>query len=267
MQRVSQHDPPHDDFPWPPTEDQLPSSDGIPMETNRHVLQMILLMETLKQGWADRSDFFVGGNMFVYFSPDQVMNEDFRGPDVFVALGVSPRSRKSWVVWQEGKAPHVVIELLSDISAHRDRTEKKLVYQDKLRVPEYFWYDPWSGEQAGFALREGVYEPIEPDAEGRLASRVLDLSLVRWHGDFGREEATWLRWATADGLLLSTAAELAQQALSQVYQAERDRDRALAAAEQAVATAEQSRLDAQQTRRQIAELEARIARLERGDNL
>lgn len=45
-------------------------------------------METLRSWWADRQGFYVGGNMFVYFSLQQVRNKDFRGPDVFVALGV-----------------------------------------------------------------------------------------------------------------------------------------------------------------------------------
>ncbi|MFN8559596.1 MAG: hypothetical protein U0531_20400 [Dehalococcoidia bacterium] len=32
--------------------------------------------------------------MFVYFSPDQVLTRDFRGPDVFVAKDGTKRSRK-----------------------------------------------------------------------------------------------------------------------------------------------------------------------------
>jgi len=234
MQRVRFDDPPYDDFPWPPTEDDLPSSDGMPMETWRHVLQMYLLIDALLHAWRDRTDVFVGGNMFVYFSPDQVLTEDFRGPDVFVVLGVPRRSRKSWVVWQEGKAPDVVIELLSDTTRNRDRTEKKQIYQDKLRVPEYFWFDPWTGEFAGFALREGVYEPIAPEAEGSIPSRVLGLKLVRWEGEWRREEAVWLRWATPDGVLLPTEQE----------------------------TAEQERVRAEDAQRRIAELESRLAQYE-----
>jgi hypothetical protein len=52
-----------------------------------------------------RQDVYVGGNMFVYFSLDQVRHEDFREPDFFVVLGVPRRERKSRVVWQEGKGP------------------------------------------------------------------------------------------------------------------------------------------------------------------
>jgi len=214
----------------PPTEDELPYDDREPMETFRHVLQMYLLILPLKRYWADRNDVFVGGNMFVYFSPDQVKNYDFKGPDVFVVQGVANRERKSWVVWQEGKGPDVVIELLSESTAHNDKTEKKQVYQDRLRVPEYFWYDPFGAELAGFSLQDGVYVPITPDSDGRLVSQQTQLKLTRWSGEYAGFEATWLRWATAQGQILPTAEEAAaeehQRAQEEHQRAEEEHQRA-----------------------------------------
>jgi Uma2 family endonuclease len=197
-------------FPRLPGEDDLPCSDGIPMETQWHVLQMNLLRETLAYHWAHR-DFFVGGNMFLYFSQERIRRKDFIGPDLFVVLDVPRRLRKSWVVWQEGKGPDVVIELLSETTAEHDRTVKKRIYQDELRVTEYFWFDPETDELAGFALREGVYEPLEPDTEGRLPSRKLGLTLAKWQGPYDGDEAVWLRWATSGGVLLPTPAEMAER--------------------------------------------------------
>jgi Uma2 family endonuclease len=193
------------------TEDDLPSSDGTPMETERHVLQMMLLIETLRAYWANRNDVFVGGDMFVYFSPRQSLIHDFRGPDVFVAQGVEKRERKSWVSWREGKPPDLVIELISESTADFDKGEKKRIYQDRLQSPEYFWYDPFNAELAGFALREGVYEPISPDTEGGLFSQQTGLTLRRWEGEFEGVTAVWLRWATPDGSPLPTGIELAEQ--------------------------------------------------------
>ncbi len=78
----------------PPTQDELPSDDGIPMETQRHGLQMQLLVRPLSRWLKTQGrEAFVGGNMFVYFSPNQVRNEDYRGPDVFVVLDVPRRDR------------------------------------------------------------------------------------------------------------------------------------------------------------------------------
>jgi Uma2 family endonuclease len=193
----------------PPTQDDLPCDDGIPMETERHKLQMDLLIYTLRP-WLDRhpEGGYVGGNMFVYFSLAQIRRQDFRGPGVFVALGVPKGERKSWVVWEEGKSPDVVIELLSEKTAERDKNEKKRIYQNQLRVTEYYWFDPFHPEDwAGFELRHGSYEPLQADAEGRLFSERLGLALVRWQGDYEGVEATWLRWAMPQGELLPTARE------------------------------------------------------------
>jgi Uma2 family endonuclease len=262
MQRVHPDRLPDTDVPWPPTEDDLPSSDGMPMETHRHVLQMTLLMDVLMVLWAERTDVFIGGNMFVYFSPNQVLSEDFRGPDFFVVQGVERRDRKSWIVWQEGgKGPDVVVELLSESTAHIDKTRKKQIYQERLRVPEYFWYDPFSAELAGFALIEGEYQPITLDAGGRLPSRVLDLTLLRWDGSYGGVEATWLRWATADGTLLPTAAELASTQLQHAEEQRRRADEEQRRADEVQRRAEEERQRADRAESRIAELEAQLARL------
>jgi Uma2 family endonuclease len=220
MQRVRPDNLPDADFPWPPCEDELPYSDDVPMDSPRHRLQINLLIETLELHWAERQDVFVGGDMFLYFSLDQVRGRDFRGPDFFVVLGTTRRERTSWVVWQEGKGPDVIIELLSESTATVDKGEKKRVYQDDLRVPEYYWYDPFSGELAGFSMHDGVYQAIPVDAGGRLMSNRLGLMLTQWHGIYGGIEATWLRWITPDGTLLPTSAERAERAEQRIAQLE-----------------------------------------------
>lgn len=177
------------------------------MDNERQAVQITLLAQPAKRHFADRDDVYVGANMFVYFSPDQVMTYDFRGPDVFVVTGTTKRERKRWVTWQEGKAPDLVIEILSDSTHRTDRTLKKQFYATRLRAPEYFWYDPFSGERVGFILHGSEYLPLDPDRHDRLPSRQIGLTLVRWHGVIEDIEATWLRWATPDGMLIPTAHE------------------------------------------------------------
>jgi Uma2 family endonuclease len=47
------------------------SSNEPEMESFPHLMQMLLLIACLRRQWRDRSDFFVGGNMTIYFSPIQ----------------------------------------------------------------------------------------------------------------------------------------------------------------------------------------------------
>jgi len=226
----------------PPTEDELPCDDGMPMETQRHALQMQLLIDSLRLFWADRTDAYVGGNMFIYFSLEQVRHQDFRGPDFFAVLGVPKRERKSWVVWQEGKGPDVVIELLSESTAAQDKGEKKDIYQDRLRVPEYFWFDPFTAEWAGFVLRNRGYEPLTEDSQGRLISQCLELALLRWDGVYQDVEARWLRWVTLEGTLLPTPQEVATETQQQAAEAQQQ----VAEAQQQAAEAQQQAAEAQQ---------------------
>lgn len=230
-------------MPSLPTEDDLPCDDGEPMETLRHRLQMELLIHSLDPWARARGDCFVGGNMFLYFSSEQLRGKEFRGPDVFVALGVSPRERKSWVVWDEQKAPDLIVELLSDSTAHTDKTEKKRIYQDRLRVAEYFWFDPWNPDDfAGFTLTDGRYWPILPRAPGRIPSPLLDLDLCWWDGTYGGVETRWIRWAARDGEVLPTDAEAAiaaaEAAKSEAEAAKSEAEAAKFAAEAAKSEAE-----------------------------
>ena len=238
---------------WPPTQDELPYDDGMPMESQRHVMQLQLLMDPLRLLWEGRQDVYIGGNMFVYYSLAQVRNKDFRGPDFFVALDVPKRERKSWVIWEEGKGPDVVIELLSASTAAQDKGEKKDIYQDRIRVPEYFWFDPLNGELAGFIIQHRRYVPIEEDNQGRLLSQTLGLALVRWEGIYQEVEARWLRWATLSGALLPTPQEVAVETQRQATEAQRQ---AIEAQRQAT----EAQRQATEAQRQQATLEALLAR-------
>jgi Uma2 family endonuclease len=236
----------------PPTQAELPYDDGIPMESQRHKMQMELLIDVVETWLEQREDGYASGNMFVYFSLAQVKNQDFRGPDFFAVLGVPKGERRSWVVWEEGKGPDVVVELLSPGTAATDKNEKKLIYQNQMRVPEYFWFDPFNPDDwAGFSLGSGVYQPITPNAENQLVSQALGLALLRWQGSYKGVNTTWLRWATMDGELLPTAEEKERQRADQAQQrADQEQQRA----DQEQQRAEQANSQLQQTARKLLQL-------------
>jgi Uma2 family endonuclease len=250
----------------PPTQDELPCDDGIPMETQRHRDQLEILVNTLVPWLEARDDGYVGGNMFVYFSLEQVRNQDYRGPDFFAVLGVPKGERKSWVVWQEGKAPDVVIELLSSSTAKQDKNEKKWIYQNQLRVPEYFWYDPFDSQDwEGFSLQQGTYQSIPTNPQGQKISHSLELALVRWTGTFKGVTATWLRWVTLNGELLLLPEEKARQE-QQRAETERQRaeiERQRAETERQRAETERQRAETERQRAEQAEQERNTENLAR----
>jgi len=253
-----------------PTEDDLPYSEPRIMESERHVLQLDLLKDPLLLAWADRDDWYVAVDMFLHYSLEQVRNRDFLGPDFFVAVDAVRRERKSWVVWQEGKAPDVVIELLSESTADRDKNEKKELYQNRVQVPEYFWYDPFAPKDlAGWRLEQGVYTAILADAGGRLFSAALGLGLGCWEGKYQGVEAVWLRWSWPDGTLLPTPEEAAARATREASAAAARAEAETTRAEAATARAEAEALGRTEAERraeaeaaQRRELERRLAELE-----
>jgi Uma2 family endonuclease len=219
-----------------PTQNELISDDGEPMESQRHKHQMDLLLETLYPWLEKREDGYAGGNMFVYFSASQLKNQDFKGPDFFAVLDVPKTERKSWVVWEEGKAPDIVIELLSESTAHIDKTEKKLIYQNRMRVPEYFWYDPFNpNDWAGFTLRDGIYQPLSRTTDNRYISQQLKLALMLWEGDYRGVNTTWLRWANLEGDVLPTERELSEKSKQEAQLAKQEAQSAKQKAEQLAA--------------------------------
>ncbi len=205
-------------------------SDEPPLETTRHLKQLILFLTSLERLWNDRQDFFAGGNLSIYYSLRQRKSEDVRGPDFFVVLDTERRERKSWVVWAEdGKYPNFILEVLSDSTAQIDRGLKKQLYQDVFRTPDYFWFHPYTLEFKGFKLNYRQYEAIEPNDQGWLWSNELQLFL----GVLDEQ----LRFFTPDGALVLTPTEAEIQERQRTETAQQETQTERQRAEQAEAQA------------------------------
>ncbi|PMB21073.1 Uma2 family endonuclease [Fischerella thermalis] len=178
-------------------------SDEPPLESELHLEQIMLLLKCLKWLWRGRTDFYAAGNLTIYYSLNKSKSEDFRGPDFFVVLDTERKTRKSWVVWEEdGKYPNVILEILSESTANIDKEFKKKLYQDTFRTPDYFWFDPYTLEFAGFHLVDGKYQPLEANNQGHLWSQQLGLYLGIHQG--------LLRFFTPEGQLVPTPEEEAE---------------------------------------------------------
>lgn len=215
-------------------------SDEPEMESSLHYMQLLLLVTCLEWAWRERDDFFVGANLTIYFSRQQLKNHDFRGPDFFLVKNTTRSPRKSWVVWEEdGRYPDLIIELLSDSTANADRNLKRDLYAERFHTPEYFYFSPDTLEFAGFRLDINKYQPITPNAQGWLWSETLGFFL----GIHERQ----LRYFTLEAALLPTPQESAQNEILK--------------AKQATLVAEQERQIAKRARAELQELQDKMRSL------
>lgn len=115
---IEQVDPPRSPREILPTMYDLPSEDleepGLPDEF--HDLQPQLLSRTLRLSNYSSENCFTASDLNLYYEVNQP--QWYKRPDWFLAIGV-PRLydgkdlRRSYVLWQEGRAPYIVIEFLS----------------------------------------------------------------------------------------------------------------------------------------------------------
>jgi hypothetical protein len=170
--------------------------------------------------------------MFIYFSLEHARNRDFRGPDFFYVNDVAWNPlRPYWVVWEEGgRYPDVIIELASASTEEEDRTTKKVVYERTFRTPEYFLFDPDSGNLEGWRLTDDGYQPIAPNEKSRLWCMQLQHWLGVWDGAYQGCESRWLRFFDQQGRVARIASESEQaRAEAEHRRAETERQRAEAA--------------------------------------
>lgn len=214
------------EIPHPPKD--LIFDDGEPLESSRHRIAMNALIASVHEAFADRDDYFVGGNMFLYYSEDQAMNRDFRGPDFFVTLNVDRRrERKYWAIWEEqGRYPDVIVELMSPSTRQVDLTVKKQLYAQTFRTREYFVYDPFEADSLqGWRLDAADrYQDIAKSEQGWCWCQELDLWLGCWLGELTRETAPWLRFYDAEGNLVLLPEER-EQRRAELAENQRDLER------------------------------------------
>lgn len=136
-------------------------------------------------------------------------------PDVMLSLDVqiredlTQRENRTYFIWEFGKGPEVVIEIVSNREGG-ELSDKMKRYR-KMRIPYYVVYDPLHQLGAttlrSFELRGELYIALE-----RHYFEPVGLGVVEWTGAHEKHVATWLRWCTKDGVLIPTGEERAEAA-------------------------------------------------------
>ena len=197
-----------------PKVDHLVTEDNTPVDNIFSEKQQRLLVEPLYSSWTGpggQRRFIALANVGLFAAirqPPQV-------PDMLLSLDVElphdlwPKSHRSYFVWEYGKPPEVVVEVVSNREGGED-TEKLHRYA-RMAVPYYVIFDPEKHLSTeilrGFQLSALHYHRLQEP----LWFPGVELGLRLWQGRYEDHDNTWLRWVDTTSQVIPTGAERAEQ--------------------------------------------------------
>ena len=205
-----------------PDIETLVTEDDTPVDNMPSEKQQRLLTEPLYSSWAGPGagrSFLVAANVGVFH---QARNPAIV-PDVFLSLDVQvaenwwDKAHRSYFVWEFGKPPDLVVEIVSNREGN-EGGDKKDKYA-RMRVGYYVIHDMFRRMMPDvlsvYRLNDLAYER---QAEARFPA--LRLGLTLWEGAFEGVPSTWLRWTDEHGVLIPTGKERADQEQQRAEQVE-----------------------------------------------
>ena len=216
-----QTDPPQPPKEVLPTMYNLPSEDpkepGLPDQF--HIWQPRLLEDTFQPPNYETDEVFIASDLNLYY--DARNHLWYKRPDWFAVLGASRLYqerdlRLSYVVWQEGIDPTVVVEFLSPGTEKEDLGQtlrevnqpptKWEVYEKILRIPYYIVFDRYTDNLQVFQNIAARYQEITL-TKPSLWLPSIEFGIGLWQGTFQGIERLWLSWYDSQGNLIPTPAE------------------------------------------------------------
>jgi Uma2 family endonuclease len=183
---------------WLPTAEDLPDSDETPVDNELQELAPTLLKLILSMIWADRTDWFMGIDMGLYYSPD----EPPIVPDAFISLGVesvkSEDLRSSYVLWEEkGILPQLALEVVS--TKYRGEYSTKKALYEQLGVLYYVVYNAKRKRKPTLEVYKLIQGKYLPMVGFPLWMPELQLGLGKERRSFQGRDREWLFWYDAAG--------------------------------------------------------------------
>jgi Uma2 family endonuclease len=212
--------------------------DDVPVDNLFSEKQQRLLTEPLYSNPSalESHSFLVSANVGVFYA----IRQPPLVPDVFLSLDVavpqdwSEKKNRTYFVWEFGKPPDVVIEIVSNQVGKE--LGSKLTDYARMGVSYYAVYDPL--QQLGdtllqvFEARAGRYQAFP-----LTWFEQLGIGLMLWEGVFEGKSGTWLRWCDRTNLPIPTGAERAEQERQRADQEQQRANQEQQRAEQAEAKA------------------------------
>ncbi|MFZ4664357.1 MAG: Uma2 family endonuclease [Caldilineaceae bacterium] len=232
--------------------DAIITEDDTPVDNYTTEQHSGLQTDTLYDSWAHSvygKTFIVAADVGIFSSPDAPPIV----PDFFLSLGVTkptdrrPKRNRSYFIWEVGKVPEVVVEIVSNQEGEEEGYKKRR-YAD-LGIRYYAVFDPLHEVNAE-TLR--LYQ-LQDDHYVAMSDHWMpevELGLMVWYGEHQGVYGEWLRWCDQNGVPIPTGQERAEQ---EQLRAEQERQRA----EQERQRAKQERQRAEQERQRAEQEQLR----------
>lgn len=187
----------------------LVMEDDEPVDNLYSERQQALLADILSASWSPGREFLTMVNVGLFYAlqsppyvPDFLLSMDVKAPP-----DVWEKKHRSYLIWEYGKRPDLVLEVVSNIDRHE---EKKIEGYAQIGVPYYVIHDPEHrlSERTlrAFELHGSRYvELVKPWFVD------LELGLTLWKGEYRAIDSTWLRWCDREGTILQTGVERANK--------------------------------------------------------
>ncbi len=215
----------------------LVTEDDEPVDNIYSDIQRRLLVEPLRSSWRPLDEngaprkYLACTDVGIFYAlrhppiaPDMLLSMDVEPPEEFWL-----KKHRSYFTWEYGKAPDVVIEVVSNREG--GETGVKLRDYAIIGIPYYVVFDP------GRFLGDDALRIFKLDARRYVAYHEnhfpeVGLGLTLWEGSYeDSKPTTWLRWRDAQGDLIATGAEQAERARREAERARREAERAASLAE------------------------------------
>jgi Uma2 family endonuclease len=243
---TEQSDPPLSPRDTLPTMYDLPSENYEENGVDQfHSFQSELLWLTFFPANYQSDRIFSASDLNLYY--DVHHQNWYKRPDWFGVVGVpklydDEDLRLSYVIWQEGVSPHIVVELLSPSTEKEDLGESRVqpsqngnlqngkaekppakweVYEKILRIPYYVIFSRYTDLMRVFVLQRDRYVEENLTAP-KIWMPEIELGIGLWKGEYKGINRLWLRFYDADGNWILTEAEQAKQRAEYLEQRLRD---------------------------------------------
>jgi Putative restriction endonuclease len=222
-----------------PSAEELPDSDGKPVDSELQELIPGLLKAILLDLWDDQPNWLFSIDMGFYYHPDKPAI----APDGLLSLGVEDIEdeclRSSYVLWDEKVIPLFALEIVSKTPG-KEQTKKFEIYQS-IGILYYLVYAPLRKRKARFQLYkliDGEYV-LESDGQQPYWMPEIGLAIGAEQWLYHRSQREWLFWYDQDNVRYPTPIEKAKDASQR---AEAEFQRAEAASQRAEAASQRANL-------------------------